>query len=110
MSTCDGCKYQGRVFEHLAGFRNIPVWRDCMYPVPFYITPQVVPQVNRACKVREECMPSNVEFPKHSWQAEVIPMLRAGKKLLAIKLCCNLIGVTLSEAKTLIEDLMEQIK
>lgn len=53
-NTCDGCKYQGRVFEHLAGFQDVAVWRNCTYPVPFYVTPQAVPQRSWECKVREE--------------------------------------------------------
>jgi len=45
-----------------------------------------------------------------SWAAQAIPHIRNGKKLEAIKMCKQMTGLTLAEAKTAVEKLMEQLQ
>jgi len=45
-----------------------------------------------------------------AWERQVIPLLRADRKIAAIKLCRNITPMTLKEAKDAVEALMERLE
>jgi len=44
------------------------------------------------------------------WERKCIPLIRADKKIGAIKLCRELTGIPLKEAKDAVEELMERME
>lgn len=49
-------------------------------------------------------------FTPGSWEVRALPLIKAGKKLEAIKVCKTVTGETLAKAKEMVEQLMEQLK
>lgn len=52
--TCDDCQYLGKEFVYLRDYKGIKNWMDCIYPLPYYVTPVAIPKdAEHNCKVKK---------------------------------------------------------
>lgn len=51
---CNNCKYLGVKFPHLKGYHGYEEWRNCKYPLPYHVTPGIIPiGIDHDCEVHK---------------------------------------------------------